>query len=179
MKRPFLFYTLRFILTLNFAIFTGLILSCGYVSTSSYLAHIKTINIAPVVIEDPDFFYDQTSGKPYDEIIRDALINRFKQKWSDGNDSQFDLKIRDYRLEPYRYDANNQPEQFRMSLEIEYEFKDRVQNKIIDRKDNHIQIHDFYVVSGRGEQPETREEAKARLIQELTDDLYSTLAEQW
>ena len=180
MNSPFfLSHKLRFALAQSFLIFTGFILSCGYVSTSSYLAHIKTINITPVVIEDTDFFYDRASGKPYDEVIRQALIDRFKQKWSDGNDAQLDLKIRDYRLVPIGYDANNQPEKFSMSLEIEYEFKDRVQNKIIDRKDNYLQIHEFYIVSGRGEPPENRDEAQARLVRELVDDLYSSLAEQW
>ncbi len=151
---------------------------CGYVSTSDYLNHIKTIAISPIEIQDPDFTFD-SSGNPYDEVIRNALIDRFNQKWRDGNDSQLDVIILDYHLEPFRYDANNQPEQFRMSLEIEYEFTDRVQNKIIDRRDNYLQIHDFYVVSGQGEPPETREEAESRLIQELVDDFYSTLAEQW
>lgn len=151
---------------------------CGYVSTSDYLNHIKSITISPIEIQDPDFTFD-TSGNPHDEIIRDALIDRFNQKWRDGNDSQLDVIILDYHLEPYRYDANNQPEQFRMSLEIEYEFRDRVQGKIIDRRDSYFQIHDFYVVSGQGEPPETWEEAQKRLIQELVDDFYSTLAEQW
>ena len=154
------------------------VLGCGYVSTSDYLSHIKTITISPVEIQDPDFTFDST-GNPHDEVIRNAFIDRFNQKWRDGNDSQLDVIILDYHLEPYRYDANNQPDQFRMSLEIEYEFRDRIQNKIIDRRDNYFQIHDFYVVSGQGEPPETRAEAQKRLIQELVDDFYSTLAEQW
>ena len=153
-------------------------LGCGYVSTSDYLNHIKTITISPVEIQDPDFTFD-TANNPHDEIIREALIDRFNQKWRDGNDAQLDIIILDYYLEPYSYDANNQPEQFRMSLEIEYEFRDRVQNKIIDRRDSYFQIHDFYVVQGLGEPPETWEEAQKRLIQELVDDFYSTLAEQW
>ena len=93
---------------------------CGYVSTSDYLSHIKTIAISPIEIQDPDFTFD-TAGNPHDEVIREALINRFNQKWRDGNDSQLDVIILDYDLRPYSYDANNQPEQFRMSLEIEYE----------------------------------------------------------
>ena len=170
--------TLRIVLSLSALIPIFVVLGCGYVSTSDYLNHIKTITISPIEIQDPDFTFD-TAGNPHDEIIRDALIDRFNQKWRDGNDSQLDVIILDYHLEPYRYDANNQPEQFRMSLEIEYEFRDRKQNKIIDRRDSYIQIHDFYVVSGQGEPPETREEAQKRLIQELVDDFYSTLAEQW
>lgn len=157
---------------------TFVLIGCGYVSTSDYLSHIKSVTISPIKIEDPDFMMD-ASGNLRDETIREALTNRFNRKWRDGNDAQLDLTVLDYYLEPYRYDANNQPEQFRMSLQIEYEFKDRVQNKIIDRRDNYFQIHDYYVVSDQGEPPETREQAQARLVQELVDDLYSTLAEQW
>ena len=64
-----------------------------------YLNHIKTITISPIEIQDPDFTFD-TSGNPHDEIIREALIDRFNQKWRDGNDSQLDVIILDYHLEP-------------------------------------------------------------------------------
>ena len=189
MKLPLLFSStmrnfVRFAATLRNALSLGVLIlifvvsGCGYVSTSDYLNHIKTITISPVEIQDPDFTFD-TAGNPHDEAIRKAFTNRFNQKWRDGNDAQLDIIILDYHLEPYSYDANNQPEQLRMSLEIEYEFRDRVQNKIIDRRDSYFQIHDFYVVQGQGEPPETREEAQKRLVEELVDDLYSTLAEQW
>ena len=189
MKLPLLFSTimrnfvrfadaLRNVLPLGILTLIFVVLGCGYVSTSDYLSHIKTITISPIEIQDPDFTFD-ASNNPHDEIIRAALTDRFNQKWRDGNDARLEIIILDYFLEPSRYDANNQPEQFRMSLEIEYEFRDQTQNKIIDRRDNYVHIHEFYVVQGLGEPPETREEAQKRLIEELVDDLYSTLAEQW
>ena len=175
---------MRFAATLRAVFSQGILIlilgiwGCGYVSTSDYLSHIKSITISPIEIQDPDFTFD-AAGNPQDEAIREALIDRFNQKWRDGNDAQLDIIVLDYDLRPHRYDANNQPEQLRMSLEVEYEFRDRVQNKIIDRRDSYFQIHDFYVVSGQGEPPETLEEAQKRLIEELVDDFYSTLAEQW
>ena len=165
-------------LSLGGLILIFVVSGCGYVSTSDYLSHIKTITISPIEIQDPDFTFD-SAGNAHDEVVRNALINRFNQKWRDGSDARLDIIILDYDLRPYSYDANNQPEQFRMSLAIEYEFRDQKQNKIIDRRDNYVQIHDFYVVQGMGEPPETREEAQKRLIEELVDDFYSTLAEQW
>ena len=167
-----------FVIIYGLLIFMCVIVGCGYVSTSSYLEHIKTIRISRINIQDTDIMFDTTSQQPYDEIITEKLIEKFNQKWRDGNDAELNLTILDYRLEPLDFDASNQPTQFRMSLEIEYEFIDRVQNKIIDKKDNYYQVHDFYVVQGF-EPPETREEAKTRLIEELTEDLYSQLAEQW
>ena len=169
---------LRRVLSLGILILIFVVWGCGYVSTSDYLNHIKTITISPIEIQDPDFTFD-SAGNAHDEVVRNALINRFNQKWRDGSDARLDVIILDYDLRPYSYDANNQPEQLRMTLEIEYEFRDQKQNKIIDRRDNYVQIHDFYIVQGLGEPPETLEEAQKRLIDELVDDFYSTLAEQW
>ena len=75
-----------------------LFIGCGYVSTSDYLSHIDSITVTPVDIEDPDFTYERSTGKLYDEIVREAMIDRFSQKWRDGNDSQLDLIIRDYDI---------------------------------------------------------------------------------
>ena len=175
-KKPYVSHCVRIMAQF---ILPQFIFGCGYVSTSSYLEHIKTVNIPLITIEDPDFSYDANSGTTYDEIITEQLRDRFNQKWRDGNDAQLDLVILDYDLEPIQYDVNNNPSQFRMSLQIEYEFRDRIQNRIIDRQESYIQVHDYYTSSVTGEAPETREEATTRLIRELTDDLYNQLAEQW
>ena len=162
-----------------FLCFLYCISGCGYVSTTDYLKHIESITISPVVIEDPDFTYQRNSGRLYDEIVRESITESFEKKWQDGNDSQLDIVIVDYDLLPINYNANNQPIQLRMKLTIDYAFTDRVRNKVIDRQDNYIQIYEFYIVLGRGEPPETIEEAREKLIQELSDDFYSMLAEQW
>ena len=152
---------------------------CGYVSTTDYLNHIESITVSPVVIEDPDFTYQRSTGRLYDEIVRESIIGNFEKKWQDGNDSQLDIVVVDYDLVPINYNANNQPTQLRMKLTIDYIFTDRIRNKVIDRQDNYIQIYEFYIVQGRGEPPETIAEAREKLIQELSDDFYSMLAEQW
>ena len=66
-----------------------------------------------------------------------------------------------------------------MSLQIEYQFVDRVRNDIIDESDNYIQVHDFYIVPNRSEPMETVEQAKGLIVEELIEDLYNQLAEQW
>ena len=58
-------------------------------------------------------------------------------------------------------------EMLRMTLQIEYEFLDRVRNNMIEQTDNHLQVHDFYIVDGRAEPPETRAEAERRIVDEL------------
>ena len=155
-----------------------LFIGCGYVSTSDYLSHIDSITVTPVDIEDPDFTYERSTGKLYDEIVREAMIDRFSQKWRDGNDSQLDLIIRDYDIKAIDFDGNNRPIRLQMKLREDYTISDQVRNKLVQQNDSYQQIHEFFLVSGRGEPPETIGEAKSRLVEELVDDLYSLLAEQ-
>ena len=157
----------------------GLISGCGYVSKSEYLEHISTIRIAPVEILDADFAYDNASQRPYDEVIHEKLTQRFNRKWRDGNDSEFTMRIQDFDLREQGYGPQGEVEMLRMTLQIEYEFLDRVRNNMIAQTDNHLQVHDFYIVSGRAEPAETREEAERRIVDELVEDLYNQLAEQW
>ena len=157
----------------------GLISGCGYVSKSEYLEHINTIRIAPVEILDADFSYDEASQRPYDEVIHEKLTQRFNRKWRDGNDSEFTMRIQDFDIREQGYGPQGEVEMIRMTLQIEYEFLDRVRNNMIAQTDNHLQVHDFYIVDGRAEPPETREEAERRIVDELVEDLYNQLAEQW
>lgn len=173
-RRTQLFYFVCFILT-PFLLVAG----CGYVSTSSYLEHIDTIRIEPVQILDADIAYDNVTQRPYDEVIHEKLINRFNRKWSDGSDSKFTIRIMDYDIKEQAYGPSGNVEMLRMSLQVEYEFIDNVRNNLIARTDNHLQIHDFYRVENRGEPPETVDQAKTLIIDELIEDLYNQLAEQW
>lgn len=162
-------------------LFTAILLiaGCGYVSTSSYLEHIDTIRIEPIQILDADIAYDNVTQRPYDEVIHEKLINRFNRKWSDGSDSKFTIRIMDYDIKEQGYGPSGNVEMLRMSLQVEYEFIDNVRNNLIARTDNHLQIHDFYVVENRGEPRETVDQAKTLIIDELIEDLYNQLAEQW
>ena len=166
---------LSFSLFTMFCVFAG----CGYVSTSSYLEHIKTINIPLVVIDDADIAYDNVSQRPFDEIIQEKLTERFNRKWNDGNDSELTLRIHDYTIKEHGFGPSGNVEMLRMSLQVEYQFLDKVRNNLIEKRDNHVQIHDFYVVDNRGEPPETVDQAKNLIIEELIEDLYNQLAEQW
>ncbi|MCG9134616.1 hypothetical protein J5I95_23375 [Candidatus Poribacteria bacterium] len=157
----------------------GLMSGCGYVSKSAYLEHINTIRITPIEILDADFAYDNASQRPYDEVIHEKLTQRFNRKWRDGNDAEFTMRIQDFDIREHSYGAQGEVEMVRMSLQIEYEFLDRVRNNMIAQTDNHLQVHDYYVVPNRAEPMESRAEAERRLVEELIEDLYNQLAEQW
>ena len=159
---------ISFLLSLTLSIF-----SCGYFSTSNYLPHIDSINIPLVTVETPEVEIG------FDEQVTQELRDKFRSKWQEGGDSALTITIKDYRIDPISFDANNQPEQFRMRLFLDYTFDDNKKNKIIDSKTDYVQIHDFFIVNVTGEEPETREVATEKLIEELCDDLYNSLAEQW
>lgn len=155
------------------------LLGCGYVSTSAYLEHIKTVQIAPVQIEDSDITYDVQSDRPYDEILQEKLTERFTRKWKDGNDALLEVTIVDYDLREIDFGATNQAEKLRMSLQVDYRFTDRVNKKIIDQDDSYFQVYDFFIVSGRDKEPKTVPQARTEIFRELVDDLFQQLAEQW
>jgi len=156
----------------------SLISGCGYVFKSASLEHINTIRIAPVEILDPDFAYDTASQRPYDEVIREKLTQRFNQKWRDGNDAEFTMQIQDFDIREQGYGPQGEVEMVCMTLQVEYKFLDRIRNNIIAQTDNHLQIHDFYIVSGRAEPPETLEEAKVHIVDAMVEDLYNQLAKR-
>ena len=177
--RSFLNFVVFTLLCFSFLASFSVIVGCGYVSTSSYLEHIRTINIPPITIDDPDFFYDDVSQRPFDEVIHEKLTRRFNRKWNDGNDSELTIRIQDYHIKEHGFGPSGNVEMLRMSLQVEYEFIDKVRNNRIAQTDNHIQIHDFYRVENRGEPPETLDQAKNLIVEELIEDLYNQLAEQW
>ena len=164
---------------LGLVVCLGLISGCGYVSKSEYLEHISTIRIAPIEILDADFFYDNASQRPYDEVIHEKLTQRFNRKWRDGNDSEFTMRIQDFDLREHSDGPQGEVEMLRMTLQVEYEFFDRIRNNMIAQTDNHLQVHDYYRLPNRAEPMETREEAERRIVEELVEDLYNQLAEQW
>ncbi len=167
------------VLCLCLLVLFGAITGCGYVSTSSYLEHIKSINVPPIEVNHADIAYDNVSQRPFDEVIHEKLTERFNRKWNDGNDSELTIKIQHYDIKEHGFGPSGNVELVRMSLQVEYQFVDRVRNNMIERRDNHVQIHDFYVVENRGEPPETVDQAKNLIIEELIEDLYNQLAEQW
>ena len=177
--RSYLNFALFALLSLSLLASFSVISGCGYVSTSSYLEHIRTIRIEPIEIDDPDFTYDNVSQRPYDEVILEKLRERFNRKWNDGSDAKFTVKILNYDIKEHGFGPSGNVELLRMSLQVEYEFVDNVRKNIIAKTDNHLQIHDFYVVDNRGEPRETLDQAKTLIIEELIEDLYNQLAEQW
>ena len=89
-------------ITIPCLLLTAVIFSCGYYSTSNYLPHIDTINIPLVTVETPEVDIG------FDEQVTQALRDKFRSKWQEGGDSVLTMTIKDYRIDPISFDANNQ-----------------------------------------------------------------------
>ena len=153
------------------------IFGCSHLSKSKSLQHISTISIAPIEIKDADFAYDNDSQRPYREVIREKLTERFNSKWQSGNDAELTIRINDYHLKPHKFRPNGKVEVVRMTLQIEYQFIDKIQNKTIEENDNYIQIHDYYILPSRTESMRTLEQARSLIVEELVQDLYNQLVD--
>ncbi len=146
---------------------------CGYKSRSQSLSHLNSVTISPIANETVEYG------------IEDDLVNSLKQEfskqsnWSEGTDSVFNGTIRTYEIFPISLDQNNQPEEYRMILGMVFVFEDLKRSKILKNEKNYEKIHDFYVVPDRGAPAETPKEAKQKLVEEVSEDIVSSIVKEW
>ena len=158
------------LLAMLFAIF---IWGCGYRSRSDLLGHINSVTVSPIANETVEYGLE--------DDLADAIRQEFSRRsgWGEGTDSVFTGSIRRYRLLIISLDQNNQPEQYRLVLEMSFVFEDLKRNKVLLNEKNYEKLHDFYVVPDRGEPPETLKEAKQKLIEEVAEEIVSNIVEEW
>ena len=137
-----------------FILVSLLLIGCGYVSTSSYLEHIRTLTIPRITIDEittteipePTEFEDQ---------LTTTVRRKFAAKWKDGSDALLTIRIKDFLIKPIALDANNNPEQLRMSPILHYIVVDRGTNKVIESRERYVQVHGLDHVDNASEPPET------------------------
>jgi hypothetical protein len=144
---------------------------CGYRSRSDLLRHIDSVTVSPIANETVEYGLE--------DDLADAIRQEFSRHWGEGTDSVFTGAIKMYEILPISLDQNNQPEQYRLVMEMSFVFEDLKRNKVLQNEKNYEKIHDFYVVSDRGEPPETLKEAKQKLIEEAAEDIVSSIVEEW
>ena len=146
---------------------------CGYKTRSASLSHLNSVSISPIRNETVEYG------------LEDSLVDGLKQEfskqanWTEGTDSVFTGTIKDYEIFILSLDQNNQPEQYRMVLGMAFVFEDLKRNKVLRDEKNYEKIHDFYVVPDRGEPPETLKEAKEKLVEEVAEDIASSIVKEW
>ena len=144
---------------------------CGYKSRSDLLGHIDSVTVSPIANETVEYGLEDDLG--------DAIKREFSRHWGDGTDSVFTAQIKMYEILPISLDQNNQPEQYRLMLGMSFVFEDLKRNKIVRNEKDYEKVHDFYVVADRGELPETPKEAREKLIEEVSEDVVSSIVEEW
>jgi hypothetical protein len=159
---------IRAILVLSFIPFVW---GCGYSSRSEKLGHIDSVTVSPIANETVEYGLE-------DALLK-AIRQEFSRHWGEGTDSVFTGTMKMYEIVPISLDQNNQPEQYRLVMEISFVFEDLKRNKILRNEKNYEIIHDFYVVPDRGETPETLEEAKQKLSEEAAEEIVNSIVEEW
>jgi hypothetical protein len=144
---------------------------CGYKSRSDLLGHIDSITVAPLANETVEYGLE--------DDLANALRQDFSRHWGEGTNSMFTGAIKIYEILPISWDQNNQPEQYRIIMEMAFVFEDLKRNKVVRNEKNYEKTYDFYVVSDRGEPPETLKDARQKLIDEIAKDIVSSIVEQW
>ena len=144
---------------------------CGYRTRSDLLRHIDSVTVSPITNETVEYGIE--------DDLANAIGQEFGRHWGEGTDSVFTGAIKMYEILPISLDQNNQPEQYRLIIEMSFVFEDLKRNKVLRNEKNYEKMHDFYVVPDRGEPPETLKEAKQKLIEETAEDIVSSIAEEW
>ena len=145
---------------------------CGYVTRSESLKHIDSVTLTPMTNESKEYGLELELG--------DSIKQEFFRRWSEGSDSLFTATIRNYEVIPILpLGQSNQPEQYRILLDMSFVFQDLKRNKIIRDEKNYQKYYDFYVVSGRGKPPEDLKTAKSNLIRETAQDIVNSILEEW
>ncbi len=144
---------------------------CGYSSRSEKLGHIDSVTVSPIANETVEYGFE-------DDLLT-AIRQEFSRHWGEGTDSVFTGAIKTYEILAISLDQNNQPEQYRLVMEMSFVFEDLKRNKILRNEKNYETIHDFYVVPDRGEPPETLEEAKQKFAEEAAEEIVNSIVEEW
>ena len=146
---------------------------CGYRSRSDLLGHINSVTVSPIANETVEYGLE--------DDLADAIKQEFSRRssWGEGTDAIFTGSIKIYEILAISLDQNNQPEQYRLVLQMSFVFEDLKRNKVLQNEKNYEKLHDFYVVADRGEPLETLREAKQKLVEEAAEDIVSNIVEEW
>ncbi len=146
---------------------------CGYKSRSETLSHLDSVTVSPIA--------NETAEYGLEDDLAEALKKEFSDQgnWGEGTDSVFNGSIKFYDILPVSLDQNNQPEQYRLVVRMSFIFEDLKQNKVLRNERDYEKLYDFYVVPDRGEPPETLQEAKESLAEEVAEDIVSSIVKEW
>jgi hypothetical protein len=160
------------------ALVTALLCGCGYsFSGSSLPSHIK--NVAIPVFENQSLDYqvaDEVTQALVDRFISD---NRLKVTPLSQADAVLEGVLTSYENKVYGYSRDEDPEQYIVVMKVSLVFKDQVKNREIWSEENLLASAVYSpggVVPGS---PVSEEDARAKALDELANDVLARTLEQW
>lgn len=146
---------------------------CGYKSRSETLSHLDSFTVSPIA--------NETAEYGLEDDLAEALKKEFSAQggWVEGTDSVFNGSIKFYDILPISLGQDNRPEEYRLVLRMSFVFEDLKRNKVLRNEKDYEKLYDFYVVADRGKPPETLQEAKESLAEEVAEDIVSSIVKEW
>jgi outer membrane lipopolysaccharide assembly protein LptE/RlpB len=152
--------------------------ACGYsFSGSSLPSHIRSLAIP--VLENKSLDYqvaDEATQALVDRFIQD---NRLKVVPLSAADAVLEGAVTSYENKVYSYTREEEPEQYIVVIHLSLAFKDLVKNREIWKEEDLVASAVYSpggLVPGG---PTTEEEARAKALEELANDVLSRTLERW
>ena len=152
--------------------------SCAYTTNTALLpSHIKTVAV-PV-------FENATTEYTLEQQVTDAVIQRFV---ADNHLRIVDIrsanavvqgKITLYRNAVFGFSAQNQAQEYRVTIGVSVVFKDQVKNREIWSEPSLIKTANYYVQPVPGQTPKTELDGRQEAITKIADEILSRTVEGW
>ncbi len=152
--------------------------SCAYTTSTALLpSHIKTVAV-PV-------FENATTEYTLEQQVTDAVIQRFVAdnhlRIVDERSANAVVrgKIFLYKNAVFGFSAQNQAQEYRVTIGVSVTFKDQVKNREIWSEPNMIKTANYYVQPVPGQTPKTELDGRQEAITKIADEVLSRTVEGW
>ena len=156
-------------------ILLGLISGCGYVTEAYNLpANLKTVYV--------DTFSNNSDQSNIENELRIRLANAFQDeghlKISSKNESDTVLsgKIVSYSRQAMRYYDDETIEEYRLTIAVDFEFKDSSSGKVIVKSDNFTGDTSYYITGANAKSEST---ARQEAIDDLAHRILNKIVTLW
>ncbi|MBM3319496.1 MAG: LptE family protein [Candidatus Eisenbacteria bacterium] len=152
-------------------------LACGYGLSARTNPHIRTIAVP--------LFQNDTLEKGIEEKLTADIIdvlqeNRALTLTNERNaDSVLLGKIIEYQRTPSSYDQSENVQEYKVTIILAVDYEDRVKRRTLWSEPRLLGWSTYFVVPTPGHEAEEEEDAQARAIRKLAEDIKTRTVEGW
>ncbi len=177
----------KFIIYLGIALFGFSLSGCGYTTKSQLPENIQRVHVLPVVngIDLGTEITDKTPLKIYrpgmEVDLTNAIINRFifdgnlKVTPLEKSDAVLTARLVDYRRDALRYSDGDDVQEYRVSIVMDAELKERVSQKVLWKE----QITGDTTFFLAGARVASEDEAANRAVEDAARRVVERTIEYW